>query len=109
MTVSRFHVPAMDCAAEEQMIRMALDDRHDVERIEFDSQQRQILVEHRSNASAIGDALEPLGLGARHVDDTNTMGAEYDTTRERPALLIALAINAVRVERECTAFCRTKP
>jgi len=26
MTVSRFHVPAMDCAAEEQLIRMALDD-----------------------------------------------------------------------------------
>jgi len=34
MTVSRFHVPAMDCAAEEQLIRMALDDRDDLNRIE---------------------------------------------------------------------------
>ena len=94
MTVSRFHVPAMDCAAEEQLIRMALDDRDDVDRIEFDSQHRDVLVEHHSNADAIGDVLEPLGLGARHVDDTSDMGSEGDSVRERRALLIALIINA---------------
>ena len=94
MTVSRFHVPAMDCAAEEQLIRMALDGRDDVDRIEFDSQQRDVLIEHRSNADAIREVLEPLGLGARHVDDTSHMNTETDPTRERRALLIALVINA---------------
>ena len=94
MTVSRFHVPAMDCAAEEQLIRMALDDRDDVERVEFDSQQRDVLIEHRSNAGAIGNVLEPLGLGARHVDDASDMGSEGDPVREQRALLIALIINA---------------
>ena len=94
MTVSRFHVPAMDCAAEEQLIRMALDDRDDVDRIEFDSQQRDVLIEHRSTADAISEVLEPLGLGARHVDDTSDIGAAGDPVRERRALLIALIINA---------------
>ena len=94
MTVSRFHVPAMDCAAEEQLIRMALDGRDDIARIEFDSQQRDVLIEHRSTADAIREVLEPLGLGARHVDDTSHMNTETDPTRERRALLIALVINA---------------
>ena len=94
MTVSRFHIPAMDCAAEEQLIHMALDDHDDVTRIQFDSEQRDVLVEHHSNAQAIGDLLEPLGLGARHVDDTSYMGTEGDTARQRRALLIALIINA---------------
>ena len=82
MTVSRFHVPAMDCAAEEQLIRMALDGRDDIARIEFDSQQRDVLIEHRSTADAIREVLEPLGLGARHVDDTSHMNTETDPTRE---------------------------
>ena len=94
MTVSRFHVPAMDCAAEEQLIRMALDDCDDVDRIEFDSQHRDVLIEHRSTADAIGEVLQPLGLGARHVDDTSHMNEETDPTRERRALIIALIINA---------------
>ena len=94
MTVSRFHVPAMDCAAEEQLIRMALDGRDDIARIEFDSQHRDVLIEHRSTADAISEVLEPLGLGARHVDDTSHMNTETDPTRERRALLIALVINA---------------
>jgi Co/Zn/Cd efflux system component len=94
MTVSRFHVPAMDCAAEEQLVRMALDDRDDVERIEFDSQHRDVLVEHHSNADAIADVLEPLGLEARHVDDTSTIDTQGDSGRERTALIIALIINA---------------
>ena len=94
MTVSRFHVPAMDCAAEEQLIRMALDDCDGIDRIEFDSQQRDVLIEHRSNADAITDVLEPLGLGARHVDDPSHMNTETDPVRERRALLIALVVNA---------------
>ena len=94
MTVSRFHVPAMDCAAEEQLIRMALDGRDDVERIEFDSQHRDVLIEHHSTPGAIGDVLEPLGLGAHHVGDTSHMNEETDPAQERRALLIALIINA---------------
>ncbi len=94
MTVSRFHVPAMDCAAEEQLVRMALDDRDDVERIEFDSQHRDVLIEHHTNADTIADALEPLGLGARHVDDTSNIDTQGDSGRERTALIIALIINA---------------
>ena len=94
MTVSRFHVPAMDCAAEQQLVRLALDDRDDVDRIEFDSQQRDVLVEHRSNENVISDALETLGLGARHVDDTSDLNSDGDPGRERRALLIALVINA---------------
>ena len=40
MTVSRFHVAGMDCAAEEQLVRMALSDIDQINRIEVDLDQR---------------------------------------------------------------------
>ncbi|MDW3215664.1 MAG: cation transporter [Ilumatobacteraceae bacterium] len=94
MTVSRFHVPAMDCAAEEQLVRMALADIDLIDQIEFDGDRRDVLVAHQSSADAIGAALEPLGLGARHVDDNSDIGTADRSGRERNALIIALVINA---------------
>ncbi|MFO7546909.1 MAG: cation transporter [Trueperaceae bacterium] len=65
---SEFDVPRMDCAAEEQMVRMALDRpdvAQNVRRLEFDLQQRRLSVFHVSSSDAISAALDPLGLGAR--------------------------------------------
>ena len=94
MTVSRFHVPAMDCAGEEQLVRIALADVDRINRIEFDSEQRDVLVDHDSTSRAIGAALEPLALGARHVDDASHISAADHPGPDRNALLIALVINA---------------
>lgn len=94
MTVSRFHIPAMDCAAEEQLVRVALSDVDCIVRIEFDSEHRDVLVDHRSTSDTIDAALQPLRLGARHVDDTSQISPASDAGRERTALQIALVINA---------------
>src|SRR5690606_36423136 len=71
-------VPRMDCAAEEQMVRMALD-RPDfaphVRRLEFDLGQRRLSVVHASSSDTIAAALRPLGLGAR-LTNSRTLGPE---------------------------------
>jgi Co/Zn/Cd efflux system component len=58
----------MDCAAEEQMVRMALDRPEvapNVRRLEFDLVERRLSVVHAASSDAIAAALQPLGLGAR--------------------------------------------
>jgi Co/Zn/Cd efflux system component len=94
MTVSRFHVAGMDCAAEEQLVRMALSDIDGIERIEFDLGQRDIVIDHDTAPGAIGEALKTLDLGAHHVDDTSEIAPPVDSRRERNALIFAFVINA---------------
>lgn len=94
MTVSRFHIAAMDCAAEEQLVRMALSDIDGIDRLEFHLDRRDVVIEHRSTTDAIAAALQPLDLGARHLDDTSEIGPANEPGRERNALLVALFINA---------------
>lgn len=94
MTVSRFHVAKMDCAAEEQLVRMALSDIDGIERISVDLDQRDVVIAHDSSPDAIGEALDTLDLGARHVDDTSELAPPSDNRRERNALVFAFVINA---------------
>ena len=94
MTVSRFHVAGMDCAAEEQLVRMVLSEVDGIERIEFDLGQRDIVVDHSTAPGVIGEALETLDLGAHHVDDSSEIAPTVDSRRERNALIFAFVINA---------------
>lgn len=94
MTVSRFHLAAMDCAAEEQIVRMALSDIDGINRIEFLSDQRDVVIDHQSTTDILDAALQSLDLGARHVDDTGEIGPASEPGRERDALVVALIINA---------------
>lgn len=84
----------MDCAAEEQLVRMALADLDGLNRIEFDLQERDVVIEHETSTESIASALGVLDLGTSHVDDTSEIGPPADTRRERNALAIALVINA---------------
>lgn len=94
MTVSRFHVAGMDCAAEEQLVRMALSDIDQINRIEVDLDQRDVLIDHTTDTDTIDTALQTLNLGAEFVDDTSEIGPAPDTRRERNALIVAFVINA---------------
>ena len=62
---SEFHVAKMDCAAEERLVRMALDGDERVFQLQFDLQSRHLAVVHSGAAQPILDKLQPLGLGAR--------------------------------------------
>ncbi|MFN3217887.1 MAG: cation transporter [Acidimicrobiales bacterium] len=102
MTISRFHIAAMDCAAEEQLVRMALSEIDGIDRIEFHSDRRDVVIDHRSTSATIDAALQALDLGARHVDDTSAIGPPVDPGRERNALVVALVINAAFFVGELT-------
>jgi Co/Zn/Cd efflux system component len=94
MTISRFHVADMDCAAEEQLVRMALSDIDGIERIEVDLDQRDVVIDHNTSPATIGTALHTLDLRASHVDDTSEIAPASDPQGERNALIFAFAINA---------------
>ncbi len=97
MTVSRYRVPKMDCAAEEQMVRDTLDEVAGIRKLEFDLPARRLAVFHEGNAARISDRLERLGLGARLEgseagQDVPAAGADDDRFESR-TLQILLAIN----------------
>lgn len=61
---SRFHIPAMDCPSEEQMVRLRLVDPS-VLTLTFDLPRRELTVLHVCTAEQILAWLQPLGFGAR--------------------------------------------
>lgn len=101
MKQTTYHVERMDCAAEEQMVRMGLEGVPGVERLVFDLPARRLIVFHTGEAEAIWSALDSLGLGARSVGETvaaevgappHTSGAS--AADEKGPLAWALSINA---------------
>jgi Co/Zn/Cd efflux system component len=78
----------MDCPSEEQLVRMALADRAEVQRLEFDLADRRLAVIHSggpAGASAIQAALDPIGLGARLETSAATQDAPLgDAPRDAP-------------------------
>jgi len=99
-------VPKMDCAAEERLVRMALEGRPGIRRVDADLSTRQLTVLHEGTADDVTGVLVPLNLGA-HVLMT-TDGSELDEvpqpTRadEARTLKIVLAINAAMFAGEAS-------
>jgi len=94
MTISRFHVAEMDCAAEEQLVRMALSDIDGINRISVDLVQRDVVIDHDISPDVIGTALDTLRLGASHIDNSGEIAPPGNERRERSALVFAFVINA---------------
>ena len=99
MTETPYHVEKMDCAAEERLVRMALEGVEGVGPLRFDLPARRVVVVHEGDASRVTDALADLGLGARPDGETEAAASadlEGDAvgTEERGPLWIALAVNA---------------
>ncbi|RKX27862.1 MAG: cation transporter, partial [Candidatus Zixiibacteriota bacterium] len=61
---SKFKIPKMDCPAEEQMIRTALDDVPNIRLLDFDLADRILVVWHNGNTDSITERLTKLNLGA---------------------------------------------
>ena len=94
MTVSRFRVAKMDCAAEEQLVRMAVDDLGGVDEVVVDLDVREVAIQHELAPEAVDAALQALDLDTTHLGDDDTTLVAVDGRRERRALTIALVINA---------------
>lgn len=91
-----FKVPQMDCAAEEQLVRMALADFEEVQRLDFDLQDRTVVITHAGDSASIEQAMQKLQLGASLTNQETVEGpgiSEVDDERQRRLLFMVLVIN----------------
>ena len=89
-----FEIPGMDCSAEEQLVRMKLDQLTEVKSLVFDLTNRRLTVFHEGEAHGINEAIGSLGLGSRLVSSSPTdedPGASMQV--ERRILWVVLGIN----------------
>lgn len=98
-TQSVFAVPKMDCPSEENLIKMALQDVHGVERLSFDLAQRRMTATHTGPTDELLQRLVPLGLGATLLESGQAHGSSAaieppDDAAEARLLKLLLAINA---------------
>lgn len=102
-----FTVPHMDCAAEEQLVRMKLADREGIRRLTFDLASRTVAVIHNGDRAAIEQAMRELNLGAslagQEVVDDDTVDLDASDTQQRRLLIIVLLINAALFAIELVA------
>ena len=92
-----FHVPAMDCPAEEALVRAALDGAEDVRHLEFDLPGRSLVVWHAGEPQAVLARLARLDLGARPVESAEANWAALPALpgkNEARTLWAVLAVNA---------------
>ena len=94
MEKSLFDVPRMDCAAEENLVRMKLDSDEAVRALEFDLDARQLTVYHEGNVERIEDALRQLNLGSTHVNTDEADDLAPESNDQRKLLWAVLLINA---------------
>jgi len=91
-----FELPKMDCAAEEQMVRIALDGHPQVRALRFDLAARRVEVIHEGGADNILARLTPLGLGTSLVESASAPdgSAQASDVAEAITLKLLLAVNA---------------
>ncbi len=83
----------MDCAAEENLVRLKLDGLRAVQGLEFDLSARKVAVYHKGQLGEIESALTQLGLGAKLLEAAQTDGAVPEHTQQRRLLWAVLLIN----------------
>jgi Co/Zn/Cd efflux system component len=95
MEKSTFNIPKMDCAAEENLIRLQLEEVPAVVQLQFDLNQRELVVLHEGSISVIEQLLDELRLGSKRLktEDAGDVIIE-DTRQQRSVLWIVLLINA---------------
>ncbi len=96
MRTTVFRVARMDCAAEEQLVRMRLDGVEGIEAVIVNLDERTVAVRHSSDAALIEEALDRLDLGTTRLTDTGASVADDQSvvSDERRILRAALIINA---------------
>ncbi len=102
---STFKVLHMDCAAEEQLVRMKLADYEDVKRLAFDLSDRTVAITHTGDRAGIEQAMQELNLGASLVgrEAAGELGPDANDEQQRKLLIIVLLINAALFVLEMAA------
>jgi len=90
---SLFNIPGMDCAAEENLVRMRLGDMGRVQTLEFDLHAKRVTIYHDAAVHEIEAALASLDLGASHVGTETVEEAPHESGTQRRLLWTVLSIN----------------
>ena len=95
MEKSTFKIQHMDCASEENMVRMKLDGVTAVKGLDFDLQKRQLTVFHAGELEAIEAHINELGLGSSLLSTGSTEQEVVveDAQGQRKLLWTVLLIN----------------
>ncbi len=94
MEKSLFEVKQMDCAAEENLVRMKLGEIAAVKSLAFDLPARRLTVFHTGELSTIERALDELALGSRRLDTAPATETPLDeAASQRKMLWSVLGIN----------------
>ncbi|MDX2001370.1 MAG: cation transporter [Chitinophagales bacterium] len=96
MEKATFKVSKMDCSAEEQLIRMKLEEIQTVKKLVFDLTSRKLEVFYEGSIQPISEALHELNLNDQHLA-SEPVNVELTSTSEhqqRSLLIYVLLINA---------------
>lgn len=89
-----FVIPKMDCAAEENLIRLKLNEISGIRHLEFELSKRELIVFHVGELTKIEEAIGELNLGGRKIETVNSERTEFDSgTSQRKLLWTVLGIN----------------
>ncbi|WP_220808105.1 cation transporter [Noviherbaspirillum aridicola] len=80
---STFAVPKMDCASEENLIRMALSEVPSVTSLRFDLAKRELKATHEGEPGQILERLQPLKLGAELLDTQESTSRTDEAALQR--------------------------
>jgi Co/Zn/Cd efflux system component len=97
MLKSEYHISKMDCPSEENMIRLKLDGLTEIRKLEFDVENRQLLVFHSEKNQEITDRLQELNLESEHIETVGYEGEIETESKDVQSKLLwtVLAINLV--------------
>ena len=98
MNKTIFHIPKMDCAAEEQLIRMKLEGESTIGKLNFNLPGRELTVYHEESALPIDQKIKELNLGSKLLNTTTAEMPDeellpVDTAAEKRLLRIVFLIN----------------
>ena len=95
MQKTTYRIGKMDCASEEQLVRMKLDDLTGINHLSFDLKNRTVEVHHSGTTDTITTALDELKLDSQLLDSVTDFDGNpiSDDAKQRRLLWIVLAIN----------------
>lgn len=94
MQKTTFTVSKMDCPAEENLIKLKLDEISEIKKLVFDIPNRKLTIFHTGNLSEIENSILELNLSGRRIKTEDIGEQDFDETRsQRKILWAVLSIN----------------
>lgn len=89
-----FEISQMDCASEENLVRLKLDGLSAVKNLDFDIPKRRLTVFHHGQLQQIESSIADLRLGGKRLSSERTNEIRFEEpTKQRRLLWTVLAVN----------------